>query len=562
MGNKKKVIENLSKKKTQIKSKKKSGQLVKQEKISSKKIFKISLIILFALIVLVLLFCVISYNLINKKIYDTIVSSNEEVVNVHYKYNKLILWNKTIEYIKNNKKKIYICKDNYSYLLDNEKIEKNIHFKASVQNNSKYLDGFSDYSNVYISINKGSDSVKAISITLDRSSFSNEYVDIYTYSNNNNYTIYQSAEKINSDKVEIELLNKEYNHFLVVYIPVNSIDISSKEFNIKRGMTEEVSIKVMPENATNRTLYFESSDENIAKLSGNSINAISAGQATINVRIYNEDMAESISVNVLEILNDIKLNRTNATLYIGGSVTITATLVPDNAVNKDLEWISSDESIATVENGKITAKKLGKCNIKVKNTSEPIIERDITVNVVKKPSFPSPGQGAQNANLTYINGILVVNKKYSVPSTYSPGINPTAYNAYIALKNAASAAGFSMPLISGYRSYQTQTNLYNNYVAQYGESIANTFSAKPGQSEHQTGLAFDVGSIDNNYGNTSAGIWLAQNAHKFGFIIRYPKGKESITGYQYEPWHIRYLGTSVATDIYNKGVCLEEYLGI
>lgn len=561
MGNKKKVIENLSKKKTQIKSKKKSGQLVKQEKISSKKIFKISLIILFALIVLVLLFCVISYNLINKKIYDTIVSSNEEVVNVHYKYNKLILWNKTIEYIKNNKKKIYICKDNYSYLLDNEKIEKNIHFKASVQNNSKYLDGFSDYSNVYISINKGSDSVKAISITLDRSSFSNEYVDIYTYSNNN-YTIYQSAEKINSDKVEIELLNKEYNHFLVVYIPVNRIDISSKEFNIKRGMTEEVSIKVMPENATNRTLYFESSDENIAKLSGNSINAISAGQATINVRIHNEDMAESISVNVLEILNDIKLNRTNATLYVGGSVTITATLVPDNAVNKDLEWISSDESIATVENGKITAKKLGKCNIKVKNTSEPIIERDISINVVEKPKFPSPGQGAQNANLTYINGILVVNKKYSVPSTYSPGINPTAYNAYIALKNAASAAGFSMPLISGYRSYQTQTNLYNNYVAQYGESIANTFSAKPGHSEHQTGLAFDVGSIDNNYGNTPAGTWLAQNAHKYGFIIRYPKGKESITGYQYEPWHIRYLGTSVATDIYNKGVCLEEYLGI
>lgn len=561
MGNKKKVIENLSKKKTQIKSKKKSGQLVKQEKISSKKIFKISLIILFALIVLVLLFCVISYNLINKKIYDTIGSSNEEIVNVHYKYNKLILWNKTIEYIKNNKKNVYICKDNYSYLLDNEKLEKTIHFKASIKNNYKNLDGFSDYSNVYISINKGSDSVKAISIPLDRSSFSNEYVDIYTYSNNN-YTIYQSAEKINSDKIEIELLNKEYNHFLVAYIPVNSIDISSKEFNIKRGMTEEVSIKVMPENATNRTLYFESSDENIAKISGNNIQAIKSGQATINVRIHNEDMAESISVNVLEILNDIKLNRTNATLYIGGSVTITATLVPDNAVNKDLEWISSDESIATVENGKITAKKLGKCNIKVKNTSEPIIERDITVNVVKKPSFPSPGQGGQNANLTYINGILVVNKKYSVPSTYSPGVNGTAYNAYIALKNAANAAGFSMPLISGYRSYQTQTNLYNRYVAQYGESIANTFSAKPGQSEHQTGLAFDVGSIDNNYGNTSAGIWLAQNAHKYGFIIRYPKGKEWITGYQYEPWHIRYLGTSVATDIYNKGVCLEEYLGI
>lgn len=561
MVNKKIGIKNIGKNKKHAKNKNNNKQLLKQEKVSSKKIFKISLIVLLTLIVLVLLFLLISYNLINKKIYDTIANSNEEVINVNYKFNNLILWNKTISYIKDNKKNVYICKDNYSYLLDNEKLEKTIHFKASIKNNYKNLDGFSDYSNVYISINKGSDSVKAISIPLDRSSFSNEYVDIYTYSNNN-YTIYQSAEKINSDKIEIELLNKEYNHFLVAYIPVNSIDISSKEFNIKRGMTEEVSIKVMPENATNRTLYFESSDENIAKISGNNIQAIKSGQATINVRIHNEDMAESISVNVLEILNDIKLNRTNATLYIGGSVTITATLVPDNAVNKDLEWISSDESIATVENGKITAKKLGKCNIKVKNTSEPIIERDITVNVVKKPSFPSPGQGAQNANLTYINGILVVNKKYSVPSTYSPGINPTAYNAYIALKNAANAAGFSMPLISGYRSYQTQTNLYNRYVAQYGESIANTFSAKPGQSEHQTGLAFDVGSIDNNYGNTPAGTWLAQNAHKFGFIIRYPKGKESITGYQYEPWHIRYLGTSVATDIYNKGVCLEEYLGI
>lgn len=561
MVNKKIGIKNIGKNKKHAKNKNNNKQLLKQEKVSSKKIFKISLIVLLTLIVLVLLFLLISYNLINKKIYDTIVNSNEETVNVNYKFNNLILWNKTISYIKDNKKNVYICKDNYSYLLDNEKLEKTIHFKASIKNNYKNLDGFSDYSNVYISINKSSDSVKKVSIPMDRSLFPNGYVDIYTYENSS-YTIYKSAEKINMDRVEIELLNKDYNDYLIVYIPVTSIDISSKEFNIKKGMSEAVSIKVMPENATNRSLYFESSNENIAKISGNNVNAISAGNATINVKVHNEEISESITVNVLEILSDIKLNRTNVTLYVGGNITITATLVPDNAVNKDLEWISSDESIATVENGKITAKKLGKCNIKVKNTSEPIIERDITVNVVKKPSFPSPGQGGQNANLTYINGILVVNKKYSVPSTYSPGVNGTAYNAYIALKNAANAAGYSMPLISGYRSYQTQVNLYNRYVAQYGESIANTFSAKPGHSEHQTGLAFDVGSIDNNYGNTSAGIWLAQNAHKFGFIIRYPKGKESITGYQYEPWHIRYLGTSVATDIYNKGVCLEEYLGI
>ena len=104
--------------------------------------------------------------------------------------------------------------------------------------------------------------------------------------------------------------------------------------------------------------------------------------------------------------------------------------------------------------------------------------------------------------------------------------------------------------------------LYNNYVSISGKEKADTYSARPGHSEHQTGLAFDVGSIDNNYGNTSAGKWLANNCHKFGFIIRYPIGKQNITGYQYEPWHIRYLGNPLATNVYNSGLCLEEYFGI
>ena len=115
-----------------------------------------------------------------------------------------------------------------------------------------------------------------------------------------------------------------------------------------------------------------------------------------------------------------------------------------------------------------------------------------------------------------------------------------------------------MPLLSGYRSYYTQQYLYNSYVSTYGRESADTFSARPGHSEHQTGLAFDVGSIDDYYGDTPAGIWLKENAHYYGFIIRYPKGKEHITGYKYEPWHIRYLGVDIATDIYNKGVTLEE----
>lgn len=172
------------------------------------------------------------------------------------------------------------------------------------------------------------------------------------------------------------------------------------------------------------------------------------------------------------------------------------------------------------------------------------------VNVIEKPKT----QG------TYIKGILIVNKKYSLPANYNPGVDQTASTALKQLQQAASTAGHNIPLISGFRSYSRQQTLYNNYVARDGQALADTYSARPGHSEHQTGLAFDVGKLDDNYGSTPAGIWLKENCHKYGFILRYPKEKESITGYQYEPWHIRYVGVEHATKIMNQNITLEEYL--
>ncbi len=118
--------------------------------------------------------------------------------------------------------------------------------------------------------------------------------------------------------------------------------------------------------------------------------------------------------------------------------------------------------------------------------------------------------------------------------------------------------------ISGYRSYKRQSTLYNQYIRQYGIKYTDTVSAQPGKSEHQTGLAMDVSaksvgySLSTRFGTTKEGIWLAQNAHNYGFIIRYPKGKEKITGYSYEPWHIRYVGQELAQLIYTQGLTLEE----
>ena len=168
----------------------------------------------------------------------------------------------------------------------------------------------------------------------------------------------------------------------------------------------------------------------------------------------------------------------------------------------------------------------------------------------------------ENVEITYIKGIMLVNKTYHLPANYNPGVNGEAYQSLKRLQNDASNAGFSLPLLSGFRSYNDQKYLYNSYVAKDGEALASTYSARPGESEHQTGLAFDVGRISDNFGNTPSGIWLKENCHKYGFIIRYLKGKENITGYKYEPWHIRYVGENVAREIYNQGVTLEEYLGV
>lgn len=245
---------------------------------------------------------------------------------------------------------------------------------------------------------------------------------------------------------------------------------------------------------------------------------------------------------------EIKLTKGNISIYQNETFKEPGYEVTDNY----------DENTKVEVTGKVDTKKVGEYKLTYTATdssnNQATAERKITV---KKKEVKTTTSG-----ITYINGILLVNKKYSLPSTYNPGVNQTAQSALNKLQSAANKAGHKMPLVSGFRSYSRQKTIYNNYVAMDGVAKADTYSARPGHSEHQTGLAFDVGAIDDNYGNTAAGKWLANNAHKYGFIIRYPKGKTNITGYKYEPWHIRYIGVNHATTIYNKNITLEEYLNV
>ena len=177
----------------------------------------------------------------------------------------------------------------------------------------------------------------------------------------------------------------------------------------------------------------------------------------------------------------------------------------------------------------------------------------------------------------------LVNKKRSLPADYIPKdlvnidvlhkvekpeskmLRKEASDALTKLFEAAKANGYEFWAVSGYRSYNRQVYLFNNYAKNHGEEEANRFSARPGQSEHQTGLTMDVSIARLNYdlveelGETPEGKWLAGNAYKYGFIIRYPKGAEHITGYQYEPWHIRYLGMDLAAKVSESKLTYDEY---
>ena len=162
---------------------------------------------------------------------------------------------------------------------------------------------------------------------------------------------------------------------------------------------------------------------------------------------------------------------------------------------------------------------------------------------------------------TIINGIILANKKHPLPANYNPGENPTALQKVNKLISDAQSLRLNVSnQVSGFRAYDTQAGLYNNYVASHGKQEADRFSARPGYSEHQTGLVFDLidnqgqllGAEGTSESSKKVAEWLDKNAHKYGIIVRYKPQFVEKTGYMEESWHIRYVGEDVAKTIYEK----------
>lgn len=170
------------------------------------------------------------------------------------------------------------------------------------------------------------------------------------------------------------------------------------------------------------------------------------------------------------------------------------------------------------------------------------------------------------------DNLVLVNKFYSLPSNYEPDdlvtiespygigqLRKEAYEQFKKMYRDAEKENLKINIVSAYRSYSKQKNLYEKYVQNDGKALADTYSARPGHSEHQTGLTIDVVIDEEYFKNTDEFRWLQKNAHKYGFILRYPEKADYITGYMFEPWHYRYVGVDAATEIYNLGITFDEY---
>lgn len=190
------------------------------------------------------------------------------------------------------------------------------------------------------------------------------------------------------------------------------------------------------------------------------------------------------------------------------------------------------------------------------------------------PSFDTSQHSTSDAASLWV----VVNKSHPLqPVTYAPSdltavgngqqLRAEAATALQQLIAGAAAQKLTIKPLSGYRSYATQQSVYANEVRTYGQAKADTESAKPGYSEHQTGWAIDVGGggcgIEDCFGNTAEGKWLAANAYQYGFIIRYTAENQSVTGYRAEPWHIRYVGTGLSNELHRTNTTtLEQFFGL
>lgn len=355
---------------------------------------------------------------------------------------------------------------------------------------------------------------------------------------------------------------------LVIIIIILLLSLKKDKYNIK--LIDNLNIEVNS-TITNLDLIKDTSNCNIIS-EEEKIDTSKLGKKDINILIKDKNNKEHnypISINIVDTTIPSIEYKDYLTTTLGKKIDLLENVVVTDNSNEDIDIsIEGDYSfdkvgiyklyyVAKDSSGNVCKKEF---TLEVEDSNMVDNNTDDIIEFTTSKGF----SGITKNDVTYIDGVLVVNKTYSLPDDYGNGLTSTTTNAFYKMQAASKLENLNIYLSSGFRSYSTQDRIYNNYVARDGKVAADTYSARPGYSEHQSGLAFDVNQINDTFNDSAEAKWLANNCYKYGFILRYPKGKEDITGYKYESWHFRYVGVDLATKLYNNGdwITLEEYFGI
>ena len=416
---------------------------------------------------------------------------------------------------------------------------------------------------------------------------------------------------VKNGKTEITVSSGELSDTITVNVKkdiIESLDVSLAALSLDGGEEQKVEAKLTPADAKDVKLSWKSADTDVATVDKNGVvKGVNTGETTVTLTDSVTGLSKDITVTVngLELPESMKFDKGSVTVEVGDVYNSVLKFTPEDITYTGAIYYTSDSSVASVTNeGVITAKSAGNCTIEAYYENDyrlvatmevtvidsfPITSQETTAPETPSPettipdtepepepetdppasSTPAPAPEYSGSHkmevidgITYFDGVMIANKTYTLPASYNPGVQPEAMDAFYDMQAAAAADGISLWILSSFRSYEDQDVIYNRYVAQDGRDAADTYSSRPGHSDHQTGYTFDLNSLEQDFQYDPAGQWLDKNCYKYGFIIRYPKGKESSTGYMYEPWHVRYIGVDLATKVTQSGLSLEEYFGI
>lgn len=416
---------------------------------------------------------------------------------------------------------------------------------------------------------------------------------------------------VKNGKTEITVSSGELSDTITVNVKkdiIESLDVSLAALSLDGGEEQKIDAKLTPADAKDVKLSWKSADTDVATVDKNGVvKGVNIGETTITLTDSVTGLSKDITVTVngLELPESMKFDKDSVTVEVGDVYNSVLKFTPEDITYTGAIYYTSDSSVASVTNeGVITAKSAGNCTIEAYYENDyrlvasmevtvidpfPITSQETTAPETPSPetttpdtepepepetdppasSTPAPAPEYSGSHkmevidgITYFDGVMIANKTYTLPASYNPGVQPEAMDAFYDMQAAAAADGISLWILSSFRSYEDQDVIYNRYVAQDGRDATDTYSSRPGHSDHQTGYTFDLNSLEQDFQYDPAGQWLDKNCYKYGFIIRYPKGKESSTGYMYEPWHVRYIGVDLATKVTQSGLSLEEYFGI